>query len=155
MFCELFFRSCSFSTRVRAQVHVRSGLNAPPIAPLFSSRAPFPLFLRVLLGVAVSPCVRTPSCSSLPGPWNRVHSSLSWQPCSLSPFVFLAPRSCPVRRSCFRYPASPASVPRVPCAALRLLLPHVFAARPAVRASFLPSASPRSHVSHMCPHSLA
>ena len=76
-------------------------------------------------------------------------------PCSLSPFVFLAPRSCPVRRSCFRYPARPASVPRAPCAALRLLLPLVFAARPTVRASFLPSASPRSHVSHMCPHSMA
>ena len=41
MLCELFFRSCSFPTRVRAQVHVRSGLDALLIAPFFFS-GPFP-----------------------------------------------------------------------------------------------------------------
>ena len=44
----------------------------------------------------------------------------------LSPFVFLASRSCPVRPPCFRYPTGPASVPLKPCAAPRLLLPLVF-----------------------------
>ena len=44
--------------------------------PPFSFWAPFPSF-RVLLGVSVSPCVRTPSSSSQPGPWRRVHGSLS------------------------------------------------------------------------------
>ena len=90
MFCELFFRSCSFPTRVRAQVHVRSGLDALPLAPFLLGPLS-PLFFRVLLGVAVSPCVRTPSCSSPPGPWNRVHSSLSWQP--LFPFPLRLPRA--------------------------------------------------------------
>ena len=84
--------------------------------PPFSFWAPFPSF-RVLLGVSVSPCVRTPSSSSQPGPWRRVHGSLSCKfqlpfplplPCaSLVPCqaaMFQVPRrsspspSCTVRR---------------------------------------------------------
>ena len=124
MFCELFFRSSSFPARVRAQVHVRSDLDASAVPPFFFS-GPFPPFSGPF-GVSVSPCVRTPSSSSQPGPWRMVHSSLSWKFQLPFPFVFLAFRSCPVRRPCFRYPAGPASVPLAPCAAPRLLLPLVF-----------------------------
>ena len=120
MFCELFFRSSSFPARVRAQVHVRSDLDASAFSPFFFS-GPFPPFSGPF-GVSVSPCVRTPSSSSQPGPWRMVHSSLS---CKFQlPFPLRLP--CASLVPCFRYPAGPASVPLAPCAAPRLLLPLVF-----------------------------
>ena len=115
VFCELFFRSSSFPARVRAQVHVRSDLDASAVSPFFFS-GPFPPFSGPF-GVSVSPCVRTPSSSSQPGPWRMVHSSFSCKfqlpfplglPCaSLVPCqaaMFQVPRrsglspSCTVRR---------------------------------------------------------
>ena len=124
MFCELFFRSSSFPARVRAQVHVRSDLDASAVSP-FSFRAPFPPF-RVLLGCPFRLASGLPPVRHSPGlgEWCAVHFLVSSS--CLSPFVFLAPRSCPVRRPCFRYPAGPASVPLAPCTAPRLLLPLVF-----------------------------
>ena len=91
MFCELFFHSSSFPARVRAQVHVRSDLDASAVSPFFFS-GPFPPFSGPF-GVSVSPCVRTPSSSSQPGPWRMVHSSLS---CKFQ-LPFPLPRSCLAR----------------------------------------------------------
>ena len=90
LFCELFFRSIFFPARVRAQVHVRSDLDASAVSPFFFS-GPFPPFSGPF-GVSVSPCVRTPSSSSQPGPWRMVHSSL-W------PFTFCACRISPRKRT--------------------------------------------------------
>ena len=93
--------------------------------PPFSFRAPFPSF-RVLLGVSVSPCVRTPSSSYSPGLREGCTVHFLASSSCLSPLLFLAPRSCPVRQPCFRFHAGPASVPLTPRAAPRLLLPLVF-----------------------------
>ena len=87
-----------------------------PLSPLFGSFWGYPF--RLVSGL---PPVRhspglTEGCT--------VHF-LASSSC-LSPFLFFAPRSRPVRQPCFRCPAGPASVPLAPCAAPRLLLPLVF-----------------------------
>ena len=93
--------------------------------PPFSFWAPFPSF-RVFLGVSVRLVSGLPPVRHSPGLGEGCTVHFLASSSCLSPFLLLAPRSCPVRQPCFRYPAGPASVPLAPCAAPRLLLPLVF-----------------------------
>ena len=83
MFCELFFRSSSFPARVRAQVHVRSDLDASAVSPLFLF-GPFPPFSGPFGGVRFALCQ-----DSLQFVTARALEFLESSSC-LSPFVFLA-----------------------------------------------------------------
>ena len=154
VFCELFFRSSSFPARVRAQVHVRSDLDALPFAP-FSFRAPFPPFplfgsfwgypFRLVSGLP--PVRHSPglgegctvhfleSSSFPPSSSLRLARALSGGHVSGTPQV--RPQSL---------------LHRAPPPGYFCLLS--FAARPTVRASVLPSAWPRLRLRHQRPHSM-
>ena len=131
---ELFFLSRSFPARVRAQVHVRSELDALPFAPLFFS-GPFPLFSGPFGGIRFALC----------------QDSLQFVTARAlekgARFTFL-------QVPCFRCPAGqPQSLlHRAPPPGYFCLLS--FAARPTVRASVLPSAWPRLRLRHQRPHSM-
>ena len=146
---ELFFLRSSFPARVRTQVHVRSDLDALPFAPFFFS-GPFPLFSGPFWGYPFRLVSGLPPVRHSPGLREGCTVPFLASSSCLSPFLFLAPRPCPVRKPCFRCPAGPASVPLAPCAAPRLLLPLVFC-----RQAYGPCLSSSFHLAPFAPASPA
>ena len=146
---ELFFRSSSFPARVRAQVHVRSDLDALPFAPFFFL-GPFPLFSGPFGGIRFALCQDSLQFVTA-GPWRRVHGSLS---CKFQlPFPLRLARALSGSHVSGTPQVQPQSLlHRAPPPGYFCLLS--FAARPTVRASVLPSAWPRLRLRHQRPHSM-
>ena len=152
VFCELFFRSSSFPARVRAQVHVRSDLDALPFAPFFFS-GPFPPFSGPFGGVRFALCQ-----DSLQFVTARALEKGAQFTFLKVPVAF--PPSSSLRLARALSGGHVSGTPQVrPQSLLHRAPPRYFcllsfAARPTVRASVLPSAWPRLRLRHQRPHSM-
>ena len=121
--------------------------------PPFFFSGPFPLFSGPFRGYPFRLVSGLPPVRHSPGLREGCTVHFLASSSCLSPFLFLAPRSCPIRQPCFRCPAGPASVPLAPCAAPRLLLPLVFCRQaygPCLSSSF----RLRLRLRHQRPHSM-
>ena len=150
---ELFFRSSSFPARVRAQVHVRSDLDALPFAPFFLL-SPFPLFSGPFGGIRFALCQ-----DSLQFVTARALEKGARFTFLQVPVAF--PPSSSLRLARALSGSHVSGTPQVqPQSLLRRAPPPgyfcllSFAARPTVRASVLPSAWPRLRLRHQRPHSM-